>query len=954
MNTSSTGVRHTLYFLLLILTGLVADTAQALTAEWHYSYDSKGRVTASDGPRTDVADLTRFEYDDNGHLIRITNALGHQVQLAGHTLWGDPGVVIDPNGVRTDLTYNRRGWLTASTVNSRDGDITTTYEYDAVGLLIAVTPPDGNRIAYEYDGARRLTAVGNSLGERIEYRHDAMGNVVSETIYGNGGGIVYQQQSVYDELGRLIRAVGAGGQTRRLHYDANSNLDSDTDPRYNLTQHGFDALDRLVTLTDPLQQVTRLGYDSLDHLVSVTDPRGLETRYVYDGLGRVIQRISPDTGTTAYRYDEAGNLTRRTDGRGEVTEYSYDALNRLLSTHYPGDPSRDLGYRYDAAGSDSAGYNAGIGRLTGIDGIDGSRLRYRYDDRGNRLSDSQQQPPAGGTHTYTTGYAYDLSDRLTAIDYPDGIAVHYRRNGLGQVTQVDLEYSDRSGASQSQSIARDIAYQPFGPLNRLTWGNGLGLSRGFDQDIQLTQQQIPGLTSLDYGYDPAGNLTRLDDTGVPSLSQAFRYDNLDRLVEEQGGYGLKAYAYDPVGNRTERRTQAPDSDTEDRQSLIYADDSNRLILLDSTSLDYDGAGHLLNRDGLDFRYDVRGRLTEVSRSGIVIAQYRYNALGQRIGKTLPGREQIHYHYGPGGLLLGQSRYASDGTLQHRTDYIWLDGMPLAQIDTAPGSDPRILYLHPDHLNTPRLATDENQQIVWRWDSDAFGLGEANEDPDRDGSGTTVALRFPGQTYDSETGLHYNYFRDYDPVTGRYIESDPIGLNGGINTYSYVDNDPVNYMDAEGFSRRRANMVSPIQGFTNFKVNFLINQVRRYDPTFNYTTARPNSPLGRYNQTDINALRRHLNNSEIAGFCGPGAASGRFSSYSPNYIVTPGGSVYPVPNGAVGPRPVTNQFGNTTGSAFVGGTSGNNGQVTTMRIMGSSSFHVDLMLPGSTSIGLPMR
>ncbi|KRW62034.1 hypothetical protein AO726_01015 [Pseudomonas sp. TTU2014-080ASC] len=105
------------------------------------------------------------------------------------------------------------------------------------------------------------------------------------------------------------------------------------------------------------------------------------------------------------------------------------------------------------------------------------------------------------------------------------------------------------------------------------------------------------------------------------------------------------------------------------------------------------------------------------------------------------------------------------------------------------------YLHADHLNTPRLATNHAGQEVWRWKSNAFGEGIAIE---TSGSGlSAINLRFPGQYYDSESGLYYNYFRDYDPQTGRYVESDPIGLKGGLNTYGYAYQNPINNFDPDG-------------------------------------------------------------------------------------------------------------------------------------------------------------
>ncbi len=117
--------------------------------------------------------------------------------------------------------------------------------------------------------------------------------------------------------------------------------------------------------------------------------------------------------------------------------------------------------------------------------------------------------------------------------------------------------------------------------------------------------------------------------------------------------------------------------------------------------------------------------------------------------------------------------------------------------TAPQSSSGLYYLHNDHLSTPRAVSDEGQQVIWRWISDPFGNGLPEEDPDGDGQRFTLDLRFPGQYFDGETGLHYNYFRYYDPSTGRYITSDPIGLGGGLNTYIYAENNPVIFSDPLG-------------------------------------------------------------------------------------------------------------------------------------------------------------
>src|SRR5262249_42984954 len=123
--------------------------------------------------------------------------------------------------------------------------------------------------------------------------------------------------------------------------------------------------------------------------------------------------------------------------------------------------------------------------------------------------------------------------------------------------------------------------------------------------------------------------------------------------------------------------------------------------------------------------------------------------------------------------------------------------------------PAMYYIHADHIDTPRVVTDQANKVVWRWDgADPFGANLPDEDPDGDGVRFTLNLRFPGQYHDRETGLHYNYYRDYDPSTGRYIESDPIGLSGGLNTYSYVGANPVRYSDPPGLFAPPIGVMNP--------------------------------------------------------------------------------------------------------------------------------------------------
>ncbi|HBN9933768.1 TPA: RHS repeat protein, partial [Pseudomonas aeruginosa] len=527
------------------------------------------------------------------------------------------------------------------------------------------------------------------------------------------------------------------------------------------------------------------AYDAQDNLTEVKDPRGVTTRYEYDGLGNLTRLVSPDSGTTTFEHDAAGNVIRRTDARGAVTEYRYDALNRLIERHSPSDPSLDVQYRYDLTADD----NKGIGRLGAIEGARDS-LVYRYDERGNLVEQVRSIRLDQQTLLDRVTYRYDAANQLLEIGYPSGLAIGYPRNAGGQVASVTLAVGDKAPSP----LVGQIAYLPFGPLQRLTWGNGIALSREYDQDYQLLRQKV-GPWQSDYQHDANGNIQQHRHSLWGTLD--YQYDPLDRLTEERGVQGGRSYAYDAVGNRTQRSDNPASGGTASSQDYQYAPDSNRLTAIGAQAVTSDAAGNLTqDRAARKLAYDAQGRLQSVSLDGQQVAEYRYNALGQRIVKLTP--ESITtYLYGPDGQLLGEAEHDGSGRKLRAQYYLWLDSLPLATIDAdydAQGKvgNPTLLYLHGDHLDTPRLATDASGQIAWQWQSDAFGRGEALSQ-----GSTQVNLRFPGQYYDAESGLHYNYFRDYDPETGRYVESDPIGLGGGLNTYGYVEANPVLRTDSLG-------------------------------------------------------------------------------------------------------------------------------------------------------------
>ena len=187
----------------------------------------------------------------------------------------------------------------------------------------------------------------------------------------------------------------------------------------------------------------------------------------------------------------------------------------------------------------------------------------------------------------------------------------------------------------------------------------------------------------------------------------------------------------------------------------------------------------------------------------------YEAQGQRFRKQIGSNPAVYFAYDLQGQLLGEYTLIGN-SFKPLMEYIWLEGQPVVVVRPTPGaaanapnSAQEVFYLHTDHLGTPRVALDTAGRVRWRWmGGEPFGPSPAENTPTSGLSELNISLRLPGQQYDGFVGLHYNYFRDYDPTVGRYVQSDPIGLAGGINTYAYVGGNPLSYTDPLGLAPRK--------------------------------------------------------------------------------------------------------------------------------------------------------
>ncbi len=810
----------------------VTDTASGQTRITSYTYCEAADVAAAgscpvegllksvDGPRTDVADAVTYAYysaDDagcatggacsyrKGDLRSVTNALGQTVETLAYDALGRPLSIKDANGVVTDYTYHARGWPTSITVRGATAaeDRVTQISYWPTGQVQQVTEPDGSSVTYVYDAAQRLTDIADNAGNTIHYTLDNAGNRLKEDTLDTGGTLRRTLARTFNTLGQLTALKDASNHATGFAYDANGNPQTVTDALQRVTSQQYDPLNRLAQTLQDVGGVAaeiRSQYNALDQVTQVTDPKGLHTTYAYNGFGDLTGQVSPDSGASSFTVDAAGNRKTATDARGVTATYHYDALNRLIGVAYP-DPNLDVGYSYDVApAACAADERFAKGRLGQVLHANGS-TQYCHD----RFGQVTRKVQTVNSVASTLRYAYSKSGRLAALTYPDGSVADYVRDIQGRISQIGLTQPGQA----RQIVVNSVSYAAFGPATGWTYGNGRQLQRPLDLDYrpQAVHDPAAGGLSLGYGYDPVGSITELKNGTGSTVLAKYAYDALGRLTQTQDGATgtpIETYAYDATGNRTALTTSAGTA------SYTYPATSHRLTAVDGEARNHDAVGNTTSIGGKTFIYNNANRMNAVKQGNAVLESYAYNHRGERVLRTPAGGAAQITLYNEAGQWLGN--YSATGQAQQQA--IWLDNYPVALINVPATGVPELAYVQPDHLGTPRVVIDPVRNVsIWEWSnkSEVFGNQIPSADPDGDGAAFELALRFPGQQATDVSGLFYNYQREYDPAVGRYSQSDPIGLKGGISAYAYVDSNPTIATDPKGLAKKRACVAAYIAG-----------------------------------------------------------------------------------------------------------------------------------------------
>jgi RHS repeat-associated protein len=795
------------------------------TRTWTFTPNARGQVETIDGPRTDVADIEQLRYDAaTGNRSTTTSATGQVTRYTGHDAHGRVTEERDANGLITEYRYDLRGRLThiVRKVSTTDTGQTYVLGHDPAGNLTRVTLPDASYVEYTFDPAGRLTRIAESSGNTIDYVLDATGNRTSETISNAQGDVRQSRGNTFDVLGRVETLLGAlPAEVTRYTYDGNGNQKTATDPSSSVVTSSYDALGRLTRSEsqlpgEPDYTAIGYGYDAADNLTSVVDARNLTTSYAYNGFDEPATVVSPDAGTSRLTYDAAGNIATSTDARNQRGVYAYDAGNRLTQLRYgAADPANPQAlasveetqtFSYD----DAAAGDGAQGRLARVVDAAGTTA-YAYDRHGRLASTTQSLGNGAATLTRTVARSLDDAGRLHELTLPSGAVLAYRYGTDGRVAGIDVN---------GVVALNNVEYFPFG--EPLSWNEGAAAgafryTRTFDADGRIDGATIgDGVRTI--GYDASSRLASLDEDGA---SWTFTYDALRRIdVAQNAGTNPVRYDWnhDASGNRVaQARTVGATTTT-----AAYAVDaaSNRIASIDGAARTYDASGNLASDGTYRYGSNARNKLSIARQqgNGAVVARYAYNAFGARVCKATgagtcpagPGTgtatntgsgEFVQYVYDADGRLLGE--YDANGGLI--AEHVWLGDSPVALVKPSSfvashgglaAGNVAVFWIEIDHLDTPRAVVNASHATVWRWAFDVFGTAVANETPGG-ASPFAYSLRFPGQVADAETGTYYNYQRNYDPALGRYLESDPIGLEGGFNTYLYVEANPLEYADDVG-------------------------------------------------------------------------------------------------------------------------------------------------------------
>ena len=719
--------------------------------QWTYSYDAGGTVTQITDP---YGGATRFAVDDTG---RVTEE-------------------IDPNGNITRLLYDAAGQHYARLDSL--GHMLPTYEEnpnppDPLVYELPATPSEwehgrlfrGRKIRWPTADSPAFHAfpavVRNMFLESQGYdAEDARSYWL-----GSAGD---QVPPVEDEQGRPVEQ-GLRGHLQRWKYDPNGNLAEHNDWDGAVYRYEYTSWNALYRKLDPLGHATVFSHSSQGFVNRVQDPGGTVTEYAYDLKDRLVEVRRLGRVRERYRYDAAANIVEKTDGQGRTLVRWEVEANTLIRVRRLGSGATHF-FEYDKSG-----------RIIAAVTPDGAAT-FAFAEDGKRLEDKRDG----------IGVAHELeAGQLAATTCFEKFRTSYWTDDKG-----DLVITDPTGSRHRVTVSEGglVAKQLANGARELCLYDAVGRCRG-KAVCRNGQYTRPWVRS--FAYSRAGDLLRVTDTMQGTVR--YRYDEAHRLVEEVLPDGSRRpFSYDPAGNLIVQPGLAD----------VQIASGNRLDTANGDRFAYNDRDHLSAREHpastTRYEYDVLDMLVQCDVSGESWTA-SYDALCRRICKTWRGRTTTYYwddfrlaaevsHSGVVRVYV----YEDDRAL---VPFMFVEYAGFAA-DPASGSR---YYIFTNQIGVPIRVEDDEGVLCWSARIDPYGRAQVGR-----GSTVEMSLRFPGHYHDSETGLHYNRFRYFSPELGRYMQSDPAGLEGGINLYAYPT-DPLTGADIDGLAGRSRPPGRPREG-----------------------------------------------------------------------------------------------------------------------------------------------
>jgi RHS repeat-associated protein len=752
--------------------GRLTQVVDANNGTWKYSYDSNNNMTSLIDPRS--VTYLQNKYDSQNRVITQTLADGTSTYQFSYNpspctsncsgIWETD--VTDPNGnIKKVVFYPAplfsNGFTTAGSVSS------VTY---AAGTSISAT------YSYQYQtGTNLITSVTDPLNRTTSYSYDPLGNATSVTQLAGTHNPVITSMTYEDKYSQVTAITDSLSHTRSLAYDSRGNVVSSIDPLGNASTLAYNASGQLVSISDALGNTSNLTYDGGD-LTSVNDPLGRTVTFFTDSAGRSIAQTNALGALTKYSYNPLSELNQITDPTGATTSVSYDSNGNLLNITDPRNTSSPTVYSYDT-----------FNRIATQTDHLGNRVSYQYDANNNLTQFTDRRGKVailnydalnrrtfagfgktGSSYESTISYTFDAGNRLTqALDSIAGTVTR----GYDSLNHVISETTNSGTISYTWDTAcrrtsltlpgQAVVNYSYDNVNRLTQITQANTTVSFNYDAanRRTSLTLPNGIAASYSYDSASELTGLTYASGSTVLGNFAY-----------GYDLARRRASSTGSFARTNLPTP-------VSVSAYNASNQLTTWGTASLFYDASGNMTSDGTHSYTWDARNHLVAIDNGSS--ATFTYDPFGRRVSKTILGTTTTFLYDKINAVqeVIGGSNTAN--SLMGRTDEVF------QRTDSA-GSRNFLL----DALGSAVALTDSTGAIQAQYTFDPFGSTTIS------GSSNTNTFAYTGRELDA-TGLYFYRARYYSTAIQRFVSEDPLGFQGGINLYSYVGNNAVNFVDPSG-------------------------------------------------------------------------------------------------------------------------------------------------------------